>query len=387
MLLSDQDIEQLSKEELKTEVKRLNQLINDQPGYQTFKDLFHESSDLYYILNDKDEFIDVNQSVVDKYGYAKEEIIGKTPVFFAAEGMNDLEKVRDLMKKVRKKGIAVKLEWWSKTKDGSIFPKELILRKGKYFGKERVIGLGRDITERKNTEQQLIAKNSELEKLNKELDAFVYSASHDLKAPLASILGLVELIKMEGGHFNAQYIDLIKTSVVKLNEFVEDLVEYSRSSRAEIAPKQVQIKEVIDDCFENLKHMHEANKVKMTVDCRPSDQVFTDPARVKIILNNLVSNAIKYSKKQNSRSFIKVSAQQNGSGVSLQVEDNGVGIPKKYQGQIFDMFFRANEDQSKGSGLGLYIVKEAIEKLNGTIEVESKYNMGTAVKVYLPNLD
>lgn len=376
-------------ESLNAEIRRLKDIINRSTAGdddQTFKDLFDNSSDLIYIQDQNGIFIDVNKAVLDKYGYKKDEVVGQTPLMFSVPGMNDLDDVIAKTKIVWKGGPQQSLEWWSKKRDNSMFLKELILRKGRYFGRDVIVATGRDITERKEVENKLLQKNEELKNLNEALDAFVYSASHDLKAPLLSIKGLVGLMEVDRETDSSYYLEKIKMAIEKLTAFVNDLVEYSRNTRTEVKADKIDFKLLLDEVFHSFEFVPDDSHVKKVVEIDPIDDFYTDRYRLFVVLNNLVSNAIRYSDREKKQSYIRIRVrQERKSRVTIVVEDNGIGIAAVHAGKIFQMFYRATAAKT-GTGLGLYIVKETLTKLSGTITYTSEPGAGTTFEVTIPNL-
>ncbi|HNP17319.1 MAG TPA: two-component regulator propeller domain-containing protein [Fulvivirga sp.] len=223
--------------------------------------------------------------------------------------------------------------------------------------------------------------NAELIKVNKELDRFVYSASHDLRAPLASVLGLVAIGKIENSlDSKNKCFDMIDESINKLDVFITEIIDFSKNQRLEISNSTFDIKEFIDEILTELKYLDRSGKINIQVNC-DIEKVHTDKHRLSVILHNLIANAINYN--DNKNGYLKINVQEEKSKIRISVEDNGRGIAPEHLGRIFEMFYRAEHDKS-GSGLGLYIVKETIEKLKGYINVESKLDVGTTFTVYLP---
>jgi PAS domain S-box-containing protein len=240
-----------------------------------------------------------------------------------------------------------------------------------------VVVNSRDITQKKEAE-------TELKKTNFELDSFVYRASHDLRAPLRSVLGLLNLIKIEPeDKTRSSYLSLAEKSINKLDSFILDLTNFSRNTRLEIKKEKIDFHALIAECIDNLKYMENAGRVKPIIEIKESEPFLSDPGRMAILFQNLISNAIKYQKLYVD-SFVKISIEVRESGAYIQVADNGKGISAEYLDKIFEMFFRASED-SYGSGLGLYITRQVVEKLQGKIEVESVFSEGTTFKVWLPH--
>ena len=235
----------------------------------------------------------------------------------------------------------------------------------------------RDITERKRAENELLRTNFEL-------DTFVYRASHDMRAPLRSVLGLVNLLQMESDEEQRQeYLRLIEKSVDRLDSFFSDLLNFSRNSRLGLVSEPVDFRRIIKDSWQTLQYLENASSIQLVKEVRVSDDFHSDVSRIEIILQNLFSNAIKYHKSvPGSRVRVAVTADRRQARIT--VEDNGKGIEHQYLDKIFDMFFRAALG-TPGSGLGLYITKQVIEKLGGTISVASELGIGTRFSITIPN--
>ncbi|WMJ73238.1 PAS domain S-box protein [Cytophagaceae bacterium ABcell3] len=236
----------------------------------------------------------------------------------------------------------------------------------------------RDITLRKSSEKAII-------KTNFELDSFVYRASHDLRAPLRSMLGLSNLVKNEedAGQRN-NYLDLINKSIEKLDNFIADLTNYSRNSRLDLSCEEIDFKRIYEECVEELKFMDNMGDVHMEFSQEGTVPFYSDKMRISIIFHNILSNAIKYKNRYISDSFCKVHVKVSEAFADITIKDNGIGIKEDYLSRVFDMFFRASHS-SYGSGLGLYITKQVVEKLNGNISVESSQGAGTSFYIRVPN--
>ncbi|WP_339887921.1 PAS domain-containing sensor histidine kinase [uncultured Flavobacterium sp.] len=245
-----------------------------------------------------------------------------------------------------------------------------------------------EITNLKKVEEQLLLKNTELIKSNNELDRFVYSTSHDLRSPLKSILGLSELIKDEMAPDDIEQkgrMDMIKESVIKLDDFIEYILVYSKNSRLEVTHDEIIFDKLIQEIRNSLQFLEGSDSIKLILDIDESLKIISDKNRLTVIMNNIITNAVKYQRQDINDSFVKVSVKKTKNKLTIIVEDNGIGIEKEKQSQVFDMFFRATHE-STGSGLGLYIIKEMIEKLNGSIIVESELLKGSKFTVTIPNL-
>jgi signal transduction histidine kinase/ligand-binding sensor domain-containing protein len=228
--------------------------------------------------------------------------------------------------------------------------------------------------------------NAELRKLNEELDRFVYSASHDLRAPLSSVLGLVEIARLETTiEAKQKCLDMINSSVVKLDGFINDIINYSRNQRLELQPELLSISDEVNEAFSELRYLDKENKIEKTVESEEERQFVTDGRRLNVILKNIISNAIRYHNLGQSSPFIKVHIGYSENRTIISISDNGIGIDGSHLENIFKMFYRADE-ASKGSGLGLYIVKETLDKIGGEVNVKSEPNVGSTFTISIPQL-
>ena len=228
--------------------------------------------------------------------------------------------------------------------------------------------------------------NSELRKLNEELDRFVYSASHDLRAPLSSVLGLTEIGRLEPTiEGKDECLRMINSSIKKLDGFINDIINFSRNQRVELQIENLDIERETIEVLHELKYLNNHEKIKISVISEDNSGFMTDGRRLEVILKNLLSNAIRYHDLQKEDPFIKIEIKYKPHTAIITVSDNGIGIEDKHLDNIFKMFYRADE-KSKGSGLGLYIVMETLDKLKGKIEVESLLKKGTKFTLTLPSL-
>jgi len=235
--------------------------------------------------------------------------------------------------------------------------------------------------------QNLKVEKEELKKLNLELDKFVYSVSHDLRAPLKSMGGIVEITEeISEDPMVKEHMEMLKTSISKLDCFITDMLDYSRNARAEIRKEEIDFKELLNDITNNLKHMGGNHRlIKIEVDVNHRNTFHSDTNRIKVLLNNLVSNAIRYQNPEIADPFVKINVDTSDIEVNIIVKDNGIGISKELHTKIFEMFYRVTEN-SVGSGVGLSLVKETVEKLNGKIVVDSEPGIGTQFSLNIPNL-
>jgi signal transduction histidine kinase len=236
-------------------------------------------------------------------------------------------------------------------------------------------------------EEVLRQQNEQLIKINKELDSFVYSVSHDLRSPLSSILGLVNIAKLEGfrnPEMLNTYFEMIERSVLKLDDTIKEILDYSRNARGELTIEEIDVEKMIHNAFSQLQYLPGYDGTKKQVNVHNHSALYSDAYRLSVILLNLISNSLKYGDDVKDQKIIQVTATITPAHCTLQVHDNGIGVHSDYIDNVFKMFYRAT-DRSQGAGLGLYIVKEMIEKLAGTISITSELGKGTVITISIPN--
>lgn len=234
------------------------------------------------------------------------------------------------------------------------------------------------IRSKKETEIQ----NDDLKIANKELDRVVYSVSHDLRSPILSVKGLIEIAQEEENVSRIkEYLTMMNQSLTQQNQFISDIIDYCRNKRKQVCNEPVDLNHLIDEVTAQHQYIKEAHTITVKKNIL-TNEIITDGLRIRIILNNLISNAIKYSDVKKESRQISIRTREKDSSYIIEIEDNGIGIKKEFLGQIFDMFFVT--DNATGSGLGLYIAKEAAEYLHGNISADSEENVGTTFTVTIP---
>lgn len=250
---------------------------------------------------------------------------------------------------------------------------------------ERTLALHEEILTRKEGEGKLQRTNQELSKRNTELDNFVYSVSHDLRAPIASVLGLINLAKQDkDGNMKDTYLNMINNSALQQDHFIKEILDQSRNSRLDVKREEILFQPIIDETFTQLSFATPTGKtVERIISVQQAKPFYCDRWRLKVILNNIISNSIRY---RNGRDpVIKVNVEITEKGAQVRIEDNGKGIAKEHLNNVCRMFYRATDDGA-GSGLGLYIVKETIDKLNGSIKIDSVEGKGTTIQLLIPEV-
>jgi len=234
-----------------------------------------------------------------------------------------------------------------------------------------------DVTRKKEKEDELIRSNQQL-------DQVIYKTTHDLRSPVRSALGLVSLAESAPDNEKPRYIEMIRGSLLKLDGLIEEMNDFFRNEKLAIQREQINIVEIIRKEVELLSFSQQAKDIKIELESEIQQEFFSDSIRVRTILTNILSNAIKYSDRKKNEPFINVGVFINEEFCDIRIVDNGIGIEEKHLSKIFDLFFRAT-DQSQGTGLGLFIVKDTVQKLKGVIEVTSKLDQGTTFRIQIPN--
>jgi signal transduction histidine kinase len=226
-------------------------------------------------------------------------------------------------------------------------------------------------------------KNEIVEKKNAELDSFFYRVSHDLKGPISSLLGLYNIVKLDvKDPVAVNLFDMYHSQTVRMNDIVMGLINLTEIKNTEKLKSKIDFSKLVDECVNSCRYLPSFTNIQIQKEIEDFD-FYSEWAIINTILQNLIENSIKYSS-NDRQAVVKINIKKENDFVSISVEDNGQGIALNHQGNVFNMFYRAN-DRAQGTGLGLYILKRAVERLNGTIELSSTPNEGSNFLVKLPN--
>jgi signal transduction histidine kinase len=235
----------------------------------------------------------------------------------------------------------------------------------------------------KDLEDKIEQRTAALTQAYKELDTFFYRSSHDFRRPLTTFLGLAEVANVTVKDPNAlELFEKVRDTAINLDKMLVKLQSISDVGSQQMVYKEVLLKEIFDTVCNDFRDELQKRNIKTTTDIRLTNAFVSYPAMVKTVIENIVENAIQFC--SNTNPYIKFNAYSSGQYITLDIQDNGHGINKEYHEQIFEMYFRGSE-RSKGNGLGLYIVKKAVDKLEGSITVSSVVNVGTTFTIMLPN--
>ncbi|MEQ8471724.1 MAG: HAMP domain-containing sensor histidine kinase [Marinoscillum sp.] len=237
--------------------------------------------------------------------------------------------------------------------------------------------------------QDIIAErtrnNEELQRLNNELDKYAYTITHDLKGPIHSMLRLIHLPTIDRSNID-EYLTTIRGSFQNLWGLIEGATEQARNRNFEVIREEFNLYKTVAISWELIRHAPEAQGIDLILDVPKAIKVETDKRRIIGILNNLITNAIRYHDKSKNNRYIKVSGYIIDQWIHLSIEDNGLGIEPEHQEKVFEMFYRAS-NLLGGSGLGLFTVKESVDKLSGQITLESTLGKGTTFKIKIPPIE
>lgn len=234
-------------------------------------------------------------------------------------------------------------------------------------------------------EKELKYRTAELEKANAELERFVYSASHDLRAPLVSLKGITKLARMENlGEKSDDYFKMIERSVDRLDDFVQNIIHFYQNNKSDEIVVDIDFEQLIEQVFEQYKTYDGAQAIEFKKNISAHALFRADQHRLKMVLGHLVSNAIKFSDEMKPMRMVEIEVIQNTEKAIVHVSDNGIGIEREMLPKVFDMFSR-NSDLNLGAGIGLYIAREAVVRMGGKIEVHSAPKEGTRFSFEIPN--
>ena len=334
--------------------------------------------DMLIIIGPDDSIQQINAATCKLLNYKEEELIGK-PISKIFQRKEELL-FSKINTELEKKGYAYNIERVLKTKRGKSIPSSISCsllydNEGNIDGKLFIV---KDISRIKRTTEQLKHKNEEL-------NTFIYRVSHDIKGPLASIMGLLNLAKDDSDDLESvkSYVNLIETSAFRLDKIIGDFLEIGKLTQSQIRTTPVDIKEFTQEILASFQYVEKYKNIDIKVNT-PQHRIYKiKKILLKAVLQNLIENSIKYSRCDINNPYVDITIKEADGKLVITVSDNGIGIAKNLQEHVFKMFYKG-EHANSGSGLGLYIVKTSIDSLKGTITVKSAPNEGSMFTVEFP---
>lgn len=382
-IIRDITSEKKAQEELK------NSLVN-------FRQIFNVSHDTICVVNLQGKIIDVNQTFIDRMEFDREDVIGSKISIIDPTATDDV--ITGMIGELLRTQDVQEFETVHFTKSGRPIPVEIFSKLIVFNGSQSVVSVSRDITERKIAERELKRHQQRLEELvrkrtealeitNKELEAFTYSVSHDLRAPLRTISGFAGYLeqdyasKLEGE--GIRYIKVITDNAAKMDDLIVNLLRFSRMARLEPEIIPLNMKALALSMYMEVATAQEQQEFQLVID--PIPDVRGDLTSIKQVWTNLIENALKYSSKSALKRIEIGCSEQNDEFITYFVKDYGAGFNMEYADKLFDVFQRLHKDtEFKGTGVGLAIVKRIIEKHRGTIWAESTVGRGALFYFKLP---
>jgi len=386
----------------------------------TYRGILDSVSEAVYIQAFDGSFLEVNHAVEKLYGYKKQDFIGKKPEFLSAPGKNDLDEIATKIQKAID-GEPQTFEFWGLSKSGEIFPKDVNITLGQYFGHAVIIAVARDITDRKHAEiilqeknKEIAAQNEEYMQLNEELlqtnqelirakehaeesdrlkTSFLQNMSHEIRTPMNAIMGFSALLSSQYNNKPKldQYSEIINQRCSDLLEIINDILDIAKIESAQLTIN-------IEECDLNFlflelmaffkEHQKRTGKdqINFKLEALPNgadNLILTDKGKLKQIMINLIGNAFKFT----SSGAIEGGCKLNNGELMFYLSDTGIGIPSDKHEYIFERFSQLSQGQSRlygGTGLGLSIVKGLVNLLGGNIWLESEIGKGTTFYFSIP---
>jgi len=359
---------------------------------ESYLDIFNSVSEAIYVLDEFGTFIDVNKGAANMYQYTKDELIGQTTQSISAPERNDLKEIQNILKQVYETGTSASFDFWAVRKNGEIFPKEVFVNKGKYFGKDVLIATGRDITEKNMTEERIRAKNEELQKINAEKDKFFSIIAHDLRSPFAAFLGLTQLMVQDLPTLERENIQeialLMKESATNLHSLLENLLQWSRLHQGIVAfnPHHFLLVEKVNNSMHSVLEIAVNKGVEIVINIPVGMVVYADENMLESTIRNLATNAVKFTDK-GGKILISAKSEPNGDA-KISIKDTGIGMNEQMLEKLFridELNCRQGTNGEPSTGLGLILCKDFIDRHNGKIWAESTEFMGSTFHFTLPN--
>jgi PAS domain S-box-containing protein len=343
--------------------------------------IFESIMDMVVVLDPELRVDTINQNFKDILGYTVEEI--RTSHFKKLFDLTNVE-FSSLINNLNIHRKIKNFETNFLSKNGNMIPVAVSLSKliGKNGEEKGILIIAKEIGHLKRVE-------TELKKRNEELNTFIYKLSHDLRGPLSSILGLTDIAGKELSSSNKintkeakYYNNLIRESAIKLDEIIRNLNEVIQLRQRKLAISSINLKNEVSKLI--AKKFSTETNFSVFINIQDDLNINTDPSFLEVIIDHLVDNSFKFRNKKQLYPFCEITGSKMKSFTLIKIKDNGRGISQEHLEKIFIMFHRATADVL-GSGLGLFIVKSIVDKIEGEIQVFSKIGEGTEFLIFIPN--
>lgn len=338
------------------------------------KSIFEGVVDVLLVVDMNNNIQEVNKSACEILGYTQGELLGN-PLYMLLSNKRD--RLLPVKKLLDKNGYCHNIEKIFVTKTGLNLPVSCSISflYDKNGNKNGILYIAKDITKIKRTEEDLRNKNSEM-------DTFIYKAAHDLKGPVASILGITNVVSLDVKDKMAlKYFSMIHECSEKLDKVLVNLREIAAVNKAKKEKTKINIREELETVLTAHKEKMAMFNIKVMVDVKVDADFYTNEKMFRAILSNLIDNSIKFRNTEiDTKVLIKI--RDTFNGINVTVKDNGLGIKKKIQHKVFDMFFRG-QNSKDGSGLGLYMVKTFVQAMDGYVTMKTSENKGATFGVFL----
>lgn len=361
---------------------------------QSYKTLFNDASDAIYIQDYNGKFLDVNNRVIEMYGHPKEYFINKTPEDLSAPGRNDLDNLGLLIQKVIA-GEPQQFEFWGQRKDGYVFPKDVRISKGKYFGKDVLIAYARDITARKEVEKEkklLEARVVHAQKLES-IGILASGVAHEINNPLTIVINYAEMMLTNENLSPTmkQWVDGILVGGYRVSEIVNNLLSFSQIDLEVL--QTVELKKLVQNSVDLIAANLRDDEINYSIDIKSNiEHILCQKGQIQQVIMSILMNSRDSLNRKEKESgefqkrikiLIKSKTRNKIKGFRLTIEDNGTGIDAKIRSNIFDPFFTTKSPEM-GIGMGLSISYGIVKEHGGDLTFESKTGEWTRFHLDLP---